>query len=474
MTFSTFNQGFVNISDLHPNLNRPSIKGIVIGKTDVKGFPDRKNIGSERYTFSFTIRDSPSSFINASSWGREEYIKPLSDSFRVGDCVIIENPLVQTKDVEKEEKFNPSTPSYYRLLISEVHSSVKICSKSEVENTFLSLLHLPTKDPQDYYSLGDIVANGQSLNGKIINVLAAVRSVGEIKCFTTSDRRKGQRCEVKLFDDIVASFGMICWDNESIQLAQSWIPRETVIFAADVRINYDAFRNTMVATVVSKTLFTTNPDTPEAQTLLGYARECIETGAFLEGYEELTNDTVNLDSVKDVYTVRQIQERASQGLEKNDPLYGIVFAYISMLNIDSDTGKIIRNRCSRCHYLITDSSDICTYSFCNEMSSEPKSVVASLDLRVDVSDHSGTLSCNLSGNVAEETLSCTVDRFFNLTEDQKTTLKWNFLLERCKIYLKIVSSTNSRNGMRINILSCKIADPIEASENFLGRENCNL
>ncbi|MEE6497921.1 hypothetical protein FKM82_002927 [Ascaphus truei] len=334
-----------------------------------------------------------------------------------------------------------------------------------MDNTLLSLLHLPTKDPQDYYSLGDIVANGQSLNGKIINVLAAVRSVGELKNFTTSDRRRGQRCEVKLFDDVVASFGMICWDNESIQLAQTWVPRQTVIFASDIRINYDAFRNTMVATVVSKTLFTTNPDTQESRALLSYARDCTQSGAFFEENEELSKDSVNLESINDVYTVQQIKERAAHGLEKNNPLYGIVFAYISTLNVDSDVGKIIRNRCSRCRYLITDPSDVCTYTFCDEMSTEPKSVVTSFDLIVDLTDHTGTLmSCNLSGSVAEETLSCTVDEFFNLSEDQKTTLKWNFLLERCKIYLKIVLSTNSRNGMRVNVVSCKMADPIEASK----------
>ncbi|NWI64044.1 MEIOB protein, partial [Todus mexicanus] len=153
------------------------IIGVVIGKTDVRGFPDRKNIGSERYTFSFTIRDSPTYFINVISWGREEYVRPLSESFRVGDCVTIENPLVQSKEGEKEEKFNPVTPSSYKLLLSENHSVVKISSCYETDTKLLSLLHLPVKDPQDYYSLGDITANGQSLDGRILNVLAAVMAV---------------------------------------------------------------------------------------------------------------------------------------------------------------------------------------------------------------------------------------------------------------------------------------------------------
>ncbi|XP_077130538.1 meiosis-specific with OB domain-containing protein [Ranitomeya variabilis] len=464
MASCTFRQGFVNISDLHPNLSRPSIIGIVIGKTDVKGFPDRKNIGLERYTFSFTVRDSPSAFINASCWGREEYIKSLSESFRIGDCVIIENPLVQTKDVEKEEKFNPSTPSYYKLLISEIHSLVTIRSKHDTDNSLLSLLLIPPKDPNDYYSLGDIVANGQSLNGKIINVLAAVRWVGEIKSFTTSDKRKGQRCEVKLFDDSVDSFAMICWDNESIQLAQSWIPRETVLFASEIRINYDSFRNSMVATVVSKTIFTTNPDMPEAFALLRYARDCAESRLFVEENEDPFGEPIKLESIKDVYTVRQIKERALQSTDKNNPVYGIAFAFVTKMNIDSTIDKIVRNRCSQCHYPVSDLSKGCTYTFCTETSADLKSVFTTLDLQVDISDHTGTLSGNLSGVAAEDTLSCTVDGFFNLTENQKTSLKWNFLLERCKIYLKAAIASNSRNGLRVTILSCKAADPNEAAK----------
>ncbi|NXA77805.1 MEIOB protein, partial [Thryothorus ludovicianus] len=151
--------------------------GLVIGKTDVRSFPDRKNIGTERFTFSFTIRDSPTYFINVQSWGREEYIRSLSESFRVGDCVTIENPLIQSKEAEREEKFSPVTPSAYKLLLSENHSVVKSSSCYTTDTRLLPLLHLPVKDPQDYYSLGDIVANGQSLHGRVLNVLAAVMAV---------------------------------------------------------------------------------------------------------------------------------------------------------------------------------------------------------------------------------------------------------------------------------------------------------
>uniref|UniRef100_A0A2I3M7M6 Meiosis specific with OB-fold n=2 Tax=Cercopithecinae TaxID=9528 RepID=A0A2I3M7M6_PAPAN len=396
---------FTTLSDLQPNMANLKVIGVVIGKTDVKGFPDRKNIGSERYTFSFTIRDSPAHFVNAASWGNEDYIKSLSDSFRVGDCVIIENPLIQRKEIEREEKFSPATPSNCKLLLSENHSTVKVCSSYEVDTKLLSLIHLPVKESHDYYSLGDIVANGHSLNGRIINVLAAVKSVGEPKYFTTSDRRKGQRCEVRLYDETESSFAMTCWDNESILLAQSWMPRETVIFVSDVRISFDKFRNCMTATVISKTIITTNP----------------------------------VSTIVDVYTVEQLKGKALKNEGKADPSYGILYAYISTLNIDDETTKVVRNRCSTCGYIVNEASNMCT--ICNKNSLDFKSVFLSFDMLIDLTDHTGTLhSCSLTGSVAEETLGCT-----------------------------FVVSHRARSGLKISVLSCKLADPTEASRNLSGQ-----
>ncbi|XP_062444617.1 meiosis-specific with OB domain-containing protein [Rhea pennata] len=466
MAYFSSTRDFVALSDLHPNLARPNVIGVVIGKTDVRGFPDRKNIGSERYTFSFTIRDSPTYFINVNSWGKEDYIRSLSESFRVGDCVTIENPLVQTKETEREEKFNPVTPSSYKLLISENHSVVKTCSSYEMDTSLLSLLHLPVKDPQDYYSLGDIIANGQSLNGRILNLLAAVMSVGEPKYFITPDKRKGQRCEVKLYDETEMSFPIVCWDNESIQLAQSWIPRETVIFASDVRINFDKFRNCMTATVISKTIITTNPDTAEANILFSFLKESAQSGALLNKMEEQSKESTNLETIVDVYTVEQLKVKALQNDGKLEPVYGIIYGYISTLDIDNDASKVIRNRCSTCRCVVNEMSNTCI--FCGDISSDSKSTFTSFDILVDLSDHTGTLySCYLSDCVAEETLGCTVHEFLTLTEDKKTALKWHLLLERSKIYFKLTLSPSWRTGLKVNVLSCKLADPIEASQSLL-------
>ena len=44
------------------------------------------DIGFDRFTFSFTVKDSPDYFINVSAWGNDGFINVLSGSFNIGEC----------------------------------------------------------------------------------------------------------------------------------------------------------------------------------------------------------------------------------------------------------------------------------------------------------------------------------------------------------------------------------------------------
>ncbi|XP_050980689.1 meiosis-specific with OB domain-containing protein isoform X2 [Labeo rohita] len=455
MMYST--QNCVPISDLNVNITHSKVVGVIIGKTDSRGFPDRKNAGAERFTFSFTIKDSPEHFINVSAWGNEVYVQGLSSRFQIGDCVVIENPLVVTKDYEKEERFCPSTPGAYRLLVTETHSSIRICSDLETEARILPLFHMPVKDSRDFYSLGDITANGQSLDGHIINILAAVQSIGEEKFFTKSDGRNGQRLEIKLFDDTGTSFPFVCWDKETIRLVQTLTPRETVLFIADARITFDSFRNCMIATATSKTIITLNPDTAEANQLYTHTRELLEAG----GLDD--QDILSVDSISDVLTVKQLKAR---GQEHADVFHCITYGFITNLDLTSSITKVIRKRCAKCKFRINEESQRCSNDACPNQG-QLLQATEGFDLLVDISDHTGTFqSCNLAGTVAEKTLGCKTEEFLRLSEPQRTTLQWKFLLERCKIYLKVCPSARSRSGMRGSILSCALADPVEVKQSL--------
>ncbi|KAM8836243.1 meiosis-specific with OB domain-containing protein isoform 2-T3 [Spinachia spinachia] len=419
----------IAISELHPSFSHPRVAGIIIGKTDVKSFPDRKNVGVDRFTFSFSVKDSPDFFINVSAWGSDGYVNGLSNSFRTGDCVIIENPLVTNKDPEKGDRYCPTTPSLYRLLVSEAHSQVCLCADVGTIDRLLPLIHLPVKDSRDFYSLADIVANGQTLDGTVINILAAVKSIGELKQFTTSDRREGQRLEVKLFDDSVSSFPLVCWDREAIQLVQTLIPRETVLFISDAKISFDSFRSGMTATVNSKTIITVNP----------------------------------VDSITDVYTVSQLKQKAQ---ENPEAFFGISYSFVSRLDLDSSVSKVIKARCSRCKFLVTEDAQSCSNASCPGRD-QALLAATGFDLLVDFTDHTGTLqACSLRSPVAEKTLGCTTEEFTRLTDDERTVMKWKFLLERCKIYVKIVPSPKQRSGTRGVVLDCSLADPGEVKQHM--------
>uniref|UniRef100_A0A4W4F311 Methionine sulfoxide reductase B1b n=1 Tax=Electrophorus electricus TaxID=8005 RepID=A0A4W4F311_ELEEL len=252
------------------------------------------------------------------------------------------------------------------------------------------------------------------------------------------------------------------WDRETIQLVQPLTPRETVVFIVDARISFDTFRNSMVATVTSKTIITINPDTSEANQLFGYVRELSENGQLDEQETELSEN--ELESIGDVLTVSQAKAIAQ---ESCDGFYGVTYGFITTLGLDSSISKVIRSRCARCKFQVSEEVGTCTNTGCPNQG-QSLEVTAAFHLLVDISDHTGTLqTCSLSGSAAEKTLGCTVSsENSDFLLEKRTAMKWRFLLERCKIYLKVFPSSKRKNGMRVSVLSCTHADPVEVNQSM--------
>lgn len=51
-----------------------------------------------------------------------------------------------------------------------------------------------------------------------------------------------------------------------------------------------------------------------------------------------------MDAVVDVYTVEQLKEKALQSDGKLEPVHGIIYGYISTLDIDESVSRVVRNR----------------------------------------------------------------------------------------------------------------------------------
>ena len=73
------------------------------------------------------------------------------------------------------------TFSPYQLHVSETHSSVSLFSGWDT-SVFDRISHIPVKTSNDFYTLGDIIANDQNLHGEHVNIQAVVKSVSMYVC----------------------------------------------------------------------------------------------------------------------------------------------------------------------------------------------------------------------------------------------------------------------------------------------------
>ena len=64
----------------------------------------------------------------------------------------------------------------FHLTLSENHSSIALYDGLDLGG-YSSLQYIPIKPNSDFYTLEDVLANGQSLEGEHINLLVAVRKV---------------------------------------------------------------------------------------------------------------------------------------------------------------------------------------------------------------------------------------------------------------------------------------------------------
>lgn len=93
----------------------------------------------------------------------------------------------------------------------------------------------------------------------------------------------------------------------------------------------------------------------------------------------------------------------------------------------------------------------------------------SYNIRMSLSDFTETLdTCRMFGATAERILGRPVNEFLKLTDVERSKLKWQFLLERCKLKLMIKRKTAIRRFVSITVLDCAVADMKEVLTDIKG------
>ncbi|XP_045213622.2 meiosis-specific with OB domain-containing protein-like [Mercenaria mercenaria] len=455
--------GIQKLEELTPG-SIANIIGVVIAKESPRSVFSKKNAGTERFLLGFVIRDSPAGFVNCTCWGSEPFIADLAKSFCIGDVVKVDNAQVQMNPSDgSDEKFRVSSPLGFHLTLSENHSSLTLYNGLDL-GTYSPLQFIPIKPNSDYYTLEDVLANGQALNGEHISLLAAVRKIGEPRDITTKAGKHTKRCEIKLFDESCPSFPLVLWGEELVDYAQSWTQGETVLFVADVRMNYDDFRSCMVATADSKTVFTPNPDTVDAKCLYQFAL----TQNFVED-DSAGRDQSDppLEEIKDILVVEQIATR--EGVTSD---FAVLYGVITKFDLDSDnTEHFCRRKCTKCKQMVSaDTGYQCSNPNCSQAAlsvfnttGEIIHVQPEIDYSVpiNISDHTGTVQCRLSADILHTITGWNVKELMQIPAEGRTELKWQYLLERCKFHIKMLRNYRTPERLSIRVMSCCKADSAE-------------
>ena len=430
-----------HIGALQPGNSDVLLVALVINKSDPKKVTMKKD-GAERWVTNLTLRDSPSDMINLTVWSSAEEAATLKDGFHIGSVVEIVKPRVLQRDLTSgRETYSPQVTSPFQLSFQEGRTVLCPHFGGDSER-LIQLLNVPSKASSTFLSINDIVTNSGALKGHFVDILAAVRKVGTERRFAgkNGEAERGLR-EVRLFDQTADSLVLKLWDSEHIMLAEDWIPRENILFLADVRIDWDEWRTAFILTGTSKTVITVNPDTMEAAALVRFAQ--LADFSSVSRLDQFVA-AIQPQTVTKVVNVLNVQMMREKSAGTQEALQAVsLYGFLSRLDLDCE--DTVTLRCGRCCGLLTGLEAVCVSMDCEDFNvSGPGRMIPSQQyyLRADVSDETGSLSgLKVSQTFLTRNLGPAAE-FARLSDQTKTAFKWQFFLRPMKITLALMLPTS--------------------------------
>eukprot|EP00048_Salpingoeca_helianthica_P010365 m.148998 g.148998 ORF g.148998 m.148998 type:complete len:485 (+) comp15065_c0_seq1:161-1615(+) len=241
--------------------NNITLVGVVLAAQDPKSFPDKKTQGRDRWTVSFTLRDSYDDTVNISCWGSEEWVKSLVEMCTTGFIGTFAGGRVQNKNPQGARWLPPTTMDV-EVSYSEHSSNIKAHDESE-DLERLRRAPLPQADITSISALQTLPV-GQQID---LNLLCAVSEVGAPRTFVSkSTGRPGSLCHATVFDASSSSaISLTLWGDKRVAEAQTWAP-SSVILLINVHVNTSGARGLDVS-VDQKSIVILDPDFPDAAEL---------------------------------------------------------------------------------------------------------------------------------------------------------------------------------------------------------------
>ncbi|XP_053659340.1 protein hold'em [Anopheles marshallii] len=423
------------------------------------------SIGTARGVITLTLRDSERDTINCTVWGKSDTITHYDNSFEVGDVVNVNRPQVSSTMFRRSEQYSPTVTSPYCLTINDQTQVAQITRHEGTQELqrFKALLKVPLVQPGTTIPLADIVAGGSGCNGETFNVLVVVRALRAKR-----DIRVARTNQIKSFREVVlmdcshSGVLMKFWSDSYIRWSERWTPLQTVLLIVDARVEFSDYYKTICLAVDRKTIITQDPSLPQLNNLLNHAQTIPKQD--IDVVCSLSSGAVDPSTINTVMTVQQIHDRTEGDcVQEQDQFTVLCYAMITRLDLDGPS-RIVSERCVLCRTLIRGQDIACPKYDCPGHTSGAARE-SFFDITVDITDHTGTLTgCRMVSRVAESVLNCDVATFKRQSVEQKTLLKWKFLLDRCAVRLVVKRRSAVRFQNLFSIVDCTIADPAEVEE----------
>lgn len=432
-----------------------SVMGVIIAKDECRQITSKFN-GNEKGVMRFTLRDSKRHFINCNVWGTEQFVKAYDTAFKHGDVVVVNKPRVVQKDSDVN-RYNPQTTSPFQLTVNEGHSYIY---RESIDNQphLASLISETIKSTSLALYLSDVCGDGVQCEteAKYVDLLVAIRAVKT----RTARTKYGEKTirEIHLMDTSMAMIKMTLWNRNDCERADKWQPLKTILHMVDVRCEYSAYDHMMALQMARATILIENPkQSTRAKALRDYiANIPIEVEAEWSTETAFEGETNDLDTITEVMSVQKIKDLT---INANREFTAVLYAVITELDLDPTRSRrpVLRS-CLHCNKYMPSKSEYCSNVVCVQKSVPGKNYVDKLDIRMNLSDHSGTLNnCHMYDKYAADFLNSDLDEYLQLPETAFEQIHWLHYLERRAI--KLLVKRKSDQTPFVLVLEISAIDP---------------
>lgn len=452
-TNSEIEMNLMQISELSEASANFYLTGLVIAKGELRTFESRFN-GNETATICFTIRDSNRYFINCKVYGTCDFIANCSRAYKIGDVLTVSQPKV-SKTVDE---YTPKTTSPFQLTVSENRGKI-YREAAESHPNLLDLKHKPIKPTSSCLRLRDLATFKPGAK-KVIDLMVAVQKVKPVNEVNTKFGKK-RVSEVLVMDQTADGVIMTVWNSALVDRTERWIPLQTLLHLVDIECSYSTYCMKTVMQTGRQTIITENPnDTTQANVLLDHLLSLPSSTQTSLAAAQAEAKAIEVNSIKDYMNIRMIKEASAQ----NRQCAAIVYAVLTRLelNVNSNYFRAYSRYCKHCNRLMDIRKDYCGQERCLLTSVTGNNYVEKFNLKMNLSDHTGTLvDCNMFDAFAEHFLNYSLERFKQLSEDEINEIHQARILER--FAAKIIAQPWKNGNTYYKVVELKEIDDFETA-----------